>query len=288
MDTPCETRPLSGSIPLLAPRRGAYTQADPIDPGQPPSTLGCGSGTPGRWMHPDEGCDLAARSPPPRVGGTSGFCVSQCSVSRSLHGGAGRRGLACAGAERGGFRRGSKSEGGKEEGRSTPGICATDDKCYAAGASRVGLQAGRGGSANATGMGARHGRAVWRGGQGDSRHGKSMHTLTHRDADADVVCLLLRRTDACAPFSCLLPPVRLSGSGRLHRANAAPAPTSSFLPPPRLYPRRPVAFTDTHAGRPLPSLCHPVRGMYVHVFIRGRIILTRLIRFSLRRGVRLI
>jgi hypothetical protein len=187
------------SRPRPPPWRSAYTHGDPIDLGQrqPPSTLGGGLGTPRRWMYRDKGCDLAARSPPPRVGRTSCF-----------------------------------EEGGRTEG--TTGVCAADDERYAAGASREGVQVGRGGSANATGMGARHGRAVWRGRQGDSRHGKSMYTLTHPDVDADVVCLPLRRTDACAPFSCLLPPVRLSGSGCLPVASTAPTQRPHTLPP--LYP----------------------------------------------------
>ncbi|KAJ6565502.1 hypothetical protein DFH09DRAFT_466914 [Mycena vulgaris] len=109
-DAPCETRPLSDRPyrpsrfrlrPRPPPRRGAYTHGDPIDHGQrqAPSKLGCGSGTPRRWMYRDEGCDFAARSPPPCAGRTSGFCARYISVlSRaSFHGGAGRRGLACGG-----------------------------------------------------------------------------------------------------------------------------------------------------------------------------------------------
>ncbi|KAJ7926451.1 hypothetical protein B0H13DRAFT_1083927 [Mycena leptocephala] len=45
--------------------------------------------------------------------------------------------------------------------------------------------------------------------------------------DADVVCLLLRRTDTCAPFARLLSPVRLSG--RLPVASTAPTQRPHFL-----------------------------------------------------------
>ncbi|KAJ7301014.1 hypothetical protein DFH08DRAFT_907501 [Mycena albidolilacea] len=130
-DAPCETRLLSGpsycpsrfrSRPRPPPRRGAYTHGDPIDLGQSQNTLGCGSGTPHRWIYRDEGCDLAACSPPPRVGRTSGF-----------------------------------EEGERKE--DMTGFCAADDERSAAGASREEIKAGRGGSMNATGIGARHGRA---------------------------------------------------------------------------------------------------------------------------------
>jgi hypothetical protein len=97
------------------------------------------------------------------------------------------------------------------------------------------------------------------------------------DADADVVRLLLRRIDTCAPFA--RPPlVCLSGSGRLPVASTAPTQRPRFLlftsssPGPRLAQSR----SPTHAGRPLPSFRHPVQGMCVHVFIRRRIILMRL------------
>ncbi|KAJ7677405.1 hypothetical protein B0H14DRAFT_2656076 [Mycena olivaceomarginata] len=77
------------------PQQSTYTHGDLIDVGQPPSTLGCGSEMPHRWMYRDEGCDLAARLPLLRV-----------------------------------------------------------DERYAAGASREEVKAGRGGSTNATGIGA--------------------------------------------------------------------------------------------------------------------------------------
>ncbi|KAJ7872510.1 hypothetical protein B0H14DRAFT_177094 [Mycena olivaceomarginata] len=146
-------------------------------------------------------------------------------ISRGL---LGRRG-----AGRGGFRGCSKSEGRKEEGRKedTTGTCAVDDERYAAGTSREGVQAGRGGSANVIGMGARHRQAVWRG-----------------------------RQDAPTPA----PPTLVFFSGRFPVASIAPTQRLHFLlftsssPGPR---SRPIAFTDTHTGRPLPSLRHPVRDL---------------------------
>ncbi|KAJ7318527.1 hypothetical protein DFH08DRAFT_892190 [Mycena albidolilacea] len=198
-DAPRETRLLSGppfrpshvrSALPSPPWGSAYTHGDPIDLGQPPSTLGCGSGTPRRWMYRDEGCDIAARSPPPHEG--------------------------------------------------TTGVCAADNERYAAGASREEVKAGRGGSTNATGIGARHGRAVWRGRQGDSCHGTDASTPALLSLvfhwSAFLVVAASRSPPPCqhsARASSSLPPPRLdlASPNRVHqkarRSPLALAPPSS-------------------------------------------------------------
>ncbi|KAJ6606697.1 hypothetical protein B0H10DRAFT_582770 [Mycena sp. CBHHK59/15] len=223
-----------------------------------PSTLGCGSGTPGRWMYPDEGCDLAARSPPPRVGRICVRYISAPSRARftAVQDDADLRAGVLDAEDLEGARRAREEEGRRVRRASAPQTTSVTPPV------QVGWGYKQGGEAARTRLGwARHGRAKEEGAAQESDiptcqpHG--MAGTTRRFSSWE------KRTDACAPFARLLPPVRLSGSGRLSVASTAPTQRPHALP--SLYlllvwtPRHPVVFTDTHAGRPLPSLRHLVR-----------------------------